>query len=240
MSDKKPENYLVDSVFAAREIPNELDKRGYTNYHNLEKEGIYNIFCEFNQEYQFMEENFGGKSYTFNNTKTLWQVRLSKNPTNEFYNDVILNGIWNTQYPYGHSNSVHRGHYIANKFKGYLVPREFLDKQKVINFFGRGNVINVYPQSANSNCNSGMTGQLAFEQRVWEFLDKSELHEVFYEIENFIVEDKKSLGRRIKGLFIKDSKLDEDMEHFHVFIPNIYDETSNILEPGVEDEIMKS
>ena len=235
MNDKKPENYLVDSVFAAREIPNELDKRNYINYQYIEQEGIYKISCDFEQDYQSMKK----QDYIFDAINTLWQVRLSKNPKIEFYNDIILNGDWNVQYPYGHNKAVHRGHYIANKFKGYLVPSKFLDKQKVIDFFGRGNVINVYPQSANSNCNSGMTGQLAFEQRVWEFLDRSESHEVFYEVENFIVEDKKSLGRRIKGLFIKESKLDEDMEHFHVFIPNIYNETSNIPEPEVEDEIMK-
>ncbi|EHI70010.1 hypothetical protein ACVRY7_05600 [Streptococcus ictaluri] len=236
MSDKKPEDYLVDSIFAAREIPNELDKRGYMNYQYIEQEGIYKISCDFEQDYQSMKEI----DYIFDPTKTLRQVRLSKSPTNRFYNDIILNRNWNTQYPYGHNNAVHRGHYIANKFKEYLVQSKHLDEQKVINFFGRGNVINVYPQSANSNCNSEMTGQLVFEQKVWEFLDKSELHEVFYEIENFIVEDKKSLGRRIKGLFIKNGKLDGDMEHFHVFIPNIYDETSNIPEPEVEDETMKS
>ena len=41
----------------------------------------------------------------------------------------------------------------------------------------------------------------------------------------------------MKGFFIKEGKLDEDMEHFHVFIPNIYDETSNIPESEVKDEI---
>lgn len=235
MIDKKPEDYLVNRIFAKREIPNELDKRGYMNYKYVKQEGIYKISCDFEQDYQSMKK----QDHLFDDTKTLWQVSLSKSPTNSFYNDVILKKNWNTQYLYGHNNSVHRGHYIANKFKAYLVPIEFLDEQKVIDFFGRGNDINVYPQSANSNCNIGMTGQLAFEQRVWEFLDESKLHEVFYEIENFIVKDKKSLGRRIKGLFIKEGKLVEDMEHFHVFIPNIYNEKSDILEPEVEDEILK-
>lgn len=233
MSDKKPEDYLVDSVYAERKIPIELDKRGYMYYQHVKQEGIYKISCDFEQDYQSMKK----QDHPFDATKTLWQVRLSQNPTNSFYNDVILKEDWSTHYPYGHNNAVHRGHYIANKFKAYLVPSEFLGEQKVIDFFGRGNVINVYPQSANSNCNGGMTGQLAFEQRVWEFLDKSKLHEVFYEIENVIVEDKKSLGRRMKGFFSKEGKLDEDMEHFHVFIPNIYDETSNIPESEVKDEI---
>lgn len=240
MSYKKPEQYLVDRAFAVREIPNELDKRGYTNYQYIVEEDIYHICCDFNQEYQSMEEKLEKKYYTFNNDKTLWQVRLSKNPTDEFYNDVILNGDWNTQYLYGHSDAVHRGHYLANKFKKYLVPDQFLSKKKVIDFFGRGNVKNVYPQSANSNCSNRMKGQLTFEQKVWEFLDNSKSNEVFYEIENFIVADKKSLGRRIKGIFIKNGKFDEDKTHFHVFIPNIYDETSNIPEPEIEDEIIRT
>ena len=55
------------------------------------------------------------------------------------------------------------------------------------------------------------------------------------------MENKKSLGRRIKGIFANDGKFvektkeDEEL-HFHVFIPNIYDGNFNISEPKVENE----
>lgn len=178
MSNKKPEQYLVDSDFAKREIPNELDKRSYTEYKYIKEDGIYKIgriddTSYFNEEFQIMKEIFRESPYEFYAENFLWQVCLSKNPTDKFYNDIILGKILNTNYPYGKSDVVHRGHYLANKFKNYLVPKNHLEEQKVVNFFGRGNIQNVYPQSANSNCSSDMKGQLTFEQQVWEFLDKS-------------------------------------------------------------------
>lgn len=239
MSDIKLEQYLVDRDFALREIPNELNKKGYIVDKYFEEVGICKII--FNKEFKSMKEIFKKNSYTFDKDRYLWHVYLSKNATDNFYREVILNEDWNTNYRYGHNNEVHRGHCLANKFKDYLVPKQYLNEKKVSEFFGRGNICNVYPQSANSNCSNGMKGQLTFEGRVWNFLEESESHQVFYEIENFIVENKKSLGRRIKGIFANDGKFvektkeDEEL-HFHVFIPNIYDGNFNISEPKVENE----
>lgn len=91
---------------------------------------------------------------------------------------------------------------------------------KISKFFGSGNVLNVYPQSADSNCNHEMKGQLYFE-KVCEFLDEKDAndHSVFYEVEN-ILAGEKSLGRRIKALFF-DNKTQRKDINFHVFIPNV-------------------
>ena len=80
-----------------------------------------------------------------------------------------------------------------------------------------------------------MLGQLYYEQKVWEFLDKSVTNKAYYEIENIIIGDRKSLGRRIKAIFLNGDILDSDYEHFHVFIPNINDGIE-IAESEIEPE----
>ncbi|MCT7724460.1 hypothetical protein BWZ13_05815 [Lactobacillus iners] len=88
---------------------------------------------------------------------------------------------------------------------------------KISKFFWRGNMLNVYPQSAESNCSV----QLDFERKVFKFLDEKDAHDhsVFYEVEN-ILAGEKSLGRRIKALFF-DNKTQRKDINFHVFIPNV-------------------
>ena len=106
---------------------------------------------------------------------------------------------------FNNSESFHRGHYIARNFQKYLIPNDILAKKrkvekkhkteqnqklnKINHFFGRGNVLNIYPQSAESNC--GPYGQLIYEYKVWNFLDKENdklERKVYYELENIIID----------------------------------------------------
>ena len=164
------------------------------------------------------------KSFYFDKDKKINRVFLCNFPSDDLYN--FIEKEWTEKiYPYGHNDFVHRGHYIAKEFKNYLIPKDKLNRSnkndKISKFFGRGNVLNVYPQSAESNCSYEMTGQSYFERKVREFLDEKDAHDhsVFYEVEN-ILAGEKSLGRRIKALFF-DNKTQRKDINFHVFIPNV-------------------
>lgn len=234
-------DYLASQEIADNEIPNELDKRGFTDYSFKKDEQIYEISSDFKTEDLSSKAilNIQQKQFYFDKDKNICQVYLSNIPSDCLLN-YILNEWKEEQYPYWRKEmdnqgltSIHRGHYIANTFKKYLIPKKFHKEQKVQKFFGRGNVLNVYPQSAKSNCSAGMKGQLDFEREVWNFLDSNIDGSVFYEVENIKFGDIISLGRRVRGIFIEKNELVID-KNFHVFIPNIYYENDCIEEPTTE------
>ena len=210
------------------DIPKILEEREY-KYTYSSVENIYNIELDFGDESEYSE--LKDKQFCFNKERRIIKVYLCNKPSKNLYDWIINDWIMENS-PYKNSKLVHRGHYIANKFQEYLIPNDRLaEKQNKINhFFGKGNVLNIYPQSAESNC--GPYGQLIYERKVWNFLDGEEKkleerskekleRKVYYEVENIIIDDKVSVGRRIKAAFFEGENLIED-ECFHVFIPNIY------------------
>lgn len=132
------------------------------------------------------------------------------------------------------SELIHRGHYIAKNFQKYLILSDILAEKrklekenkiaknqklnKINHFFGKGNILNISPQSAKSNC--GPYGQLIYECKVWNFLD-GEKRKVYYEVEDILIEGQISFGRRIKVAFFEGEIFNKN-ESFYVFIPNIY------------------
>ena len=210
------------------DIPKILEEREY-KYTYSSVEDIYNIESDFGDESEYRE--LKDKQFCFNKERRIIKVYLCNKPSKNLYDWIINDWIMENS-PYKNSKLVHRGHYIANKFQEYLIPNDRLaEKQNKINhFFGKGNVLNIYPQSAESNC--GPYGQLIYERKVWNFLDGEEKkleerskekleRKVYYEVENIIIDEKVSVGRRIKAASFEGENLIED-ECFHVFIPNIY------------------
>lgn len=225
MRDRELKDYLATSETDISKI---LKERGY-KYSYSSVENIYNIESKFGNEIEYKE--LKDKQFCFDAERRINKVYLCNKPSENLYDFIVNDWIMGTS-PYKNSKLVHRGHYIANNFQKYLIPSDLLaEKQTIINhFFGKGNVLNIYPQSAESNC--GPYGQLIYERKVWNFLDgerKKETEEiknnferkVYYEVENIIIDEKVSVGRRIKATFFEGNKLIID-DCFHVFIPNIY------------------
>lgn len=225
MRDRELKDYLATSETDISKI---LKERGY-KYSYSSVENIYNIESKFGNEIEYKE--LKDKQFCFDAERRINKVYLCNKPSENLYDFIVNDWIMGTS-PYKNSKLVHRGHYIANNFQEYLIPNNRLaEKQNKINhFFGKGNVLNIYPQSAESNC--GPYGQLIYERKVWNFLDgkrKKETEEtknnferkVYYEVENIIIDEKVSVGRRIKATFFEGNKLIID-DCFHVFIPNIY------------------
>lgn len=219
-----------------------LEDRKY-EYKYSPVENIYNIKfkLENKSEYKELKE----KQFCFDVERRISKVYLCNKPSDKIYNFIA--NKWKMKIAhFNNSESFHRGHYIARNFQKYLIPNDILAKKrkvekkhkteqnqklnKINHFFGRGNVLNIYPQSAESNC--GPYGQLIYESKVWNFLDKEKdklERKVYYELENIIIDKiepeeknkKISLGRRIKASFFEGNKLIE-AECFHVFIPDIF------------------
>lgn len=218
--------YISTVEEVKKKVPHELNSRGFIEYKFCKNDQIYYIGFNSVDDSMTIEALLGNlcnnKSFYFDKDKTINRVFLCNSPSNDLYN--FIEKEWTEKiYPYGHNDFVHRGHYIAKELKKYLIPKDKLNGSdvKISKFFGRGNVLNVYPQSAESNCSYEMTGQSYFERKVREFLDEKDAHEhsVFYEVEN-ILAGEKSLGRRIKALFF-DNKIQRKDINFHVFIPNV-------------------
>lgn len=166
-----------------------------------------------------------------------WKVILKSNPGNDFFNCFISKWKWRTK-EFQHNTKIHRGHYLAHHFKKWLVNIGSQSKEnqnKINHFFGMGNELNIYYQSAESNCSSGVRGQHYYEMKIREYFernfDKNNDKSVYYEIEDVRCKDDKriSMGRRIL-IFSCDESL-----KYHVFIPNVYNPCSNIIEPSDED-----
>ena len=216
MRDRELKDYLATSETDISKI---LKERGYKSTYSS-VENIYNIESKFGNEIEYKE--LKDKQFCFDVERRINKVYLCNKPSENLYDFIVNDWIMDTS-PYKNSKLVHRGHYIANNFQKYLIPSNLLVKKqiKINHFFGKGNVLNIYPQSAESNC--GPYGQLIYERKVWNFLDgeKGEKRKVYYEVENIIFYEKVSVGRRIKAAFFEGEKLIAD-ECFHVFIPNIY------------------
>ncbi|MCT7800561.1 MAG: hypothetical protein N4R24_01005 [Lactobacillus iners] len=216
--------YLSTEKEIKEKVPHELDSRGFIEYKFCKNDQIYYIGFNSTDDSITIDDLCNNKSFYFDKDKKINRVFLCNFPSDDLYN--FIEKEWTEKiYPYGHNDFVHRGHYIAKEIKNYLIPKDKLNRSnkndKISKFFGRGNVLNVYPQSAESNCSYEMTGQSYFERKVREFLDEKDAHDhsVFYEVEN-ILAGEKSLGRRIKALFF-DNKTQRKDINFHVFIPNV-------------------
>lgn len=151
-----------------------------------------------------------------------WKVLLKNNPTHDFYDKFIKKNEGKRNFKVQHFHStldIHRGHLLADWFREYLVPTDKLNDNEVNNFFGKGNIDNIYYQTKEANCKTNtISGQWTFENKVAEFLEKNTDREVIYKIENIFVQGK-SIGRII--LIYK--RIDVYSDYLlldHVFIPN--------------------
>ena len=176
MRDRELKDYLATSETDISKI---LKERGYKSTYSS-VENIYNIESKFGNEIEYKE--LKDKQFCFDVERRINKVYLCNKPSENLYDFIVNDWIMDTS-PYKNSKLVHRGHYIANNFQKYLIPSNLLVKKqiKINHFFGKGNVLNIYPQSAESNC--GPYGQLIYERKVWNFLDgeKGEKRKVYYE-----------------------------------------------------------
>ena len=152
----------------------------------------------------------------FDQEKHLVKVILRNNPKGNYFIDTLKNV---THAPVNY-DGFDRGHFIANSLKPFLLTQYEIrvNKKQVELFFGKGNVDNVSPQSPEANRNSGeFAGQLRFEQVILNYLKNAEKDaEVYYEIEEIIIDKDVVLGRRIYIEF-----LNSNMKNIHVFIPDV-------------------
>ena len=200
---------------------------------------IDNWNCEFKN--WKMRSISNGKYYTFlKNVKIdcrvtkepiyrenpiMWKIILRKNPKTNYFVAALSNV--NHVKDRSHNpddpsiqgeNTKDRGHFIADSFEKYLLTNDErnANNSQSNQFFGINNKSNISPQDFRANRNSkDYAGQLRFEQKVRNYLEKSTNanEEVYYEIEEIKIEEK-VLGRRI---FIHWNQSDE--ADIHVFIP---------------------
>lgn len=150
----------------------------------------------------------------------MWKIILRKEPKTNYFVSA-LNNIQHNNTEVNSTSEVtskDKGHFIADSFDKFLLTENELKENgfKVQQFFGLGNKSNVSPQDYRANRNSkAYTGQLKFEQKILNFLNKSTNmdDEIYYEIEE-IKFNQKVFGRRI---FIKWPSGNPD--YTHVFIP---------------------
>ena len=155
----------------------------------------------------------------------MWKIILRKNPKTNYFVAALSNV--NHVKDRSHNpddpsiqgeNTKDRGHFIADSFEKYLLTNDErnANNSQSNQFFGINNKSNISPQDFRANRNSKeYAGQLRFEQKVRNYLEKSTNanEEVYYEIEEIKIEEK-VLGRRI---FIHWNQSDE--ADIHVFIP---------------------
>ena len=155
----------------------------------------------------------------------MWKIILRKNPKTNYFVAALSNV--NHVKDRSHNpddpsiqgeNTKDRGHFIADSFDKYLLTNDErnANNSQSNQFFGINNKSNISPQDFRANRNSKeYAGQLRFEQKVRNYLEKSTNanEEVYYEIEEIKIEEK-ILGRRI---FIHWNQSDE--ADIHVFIP---------------------
>jgi hypothetical protein len=200
---------------------------------------IDNWNCEFKN--WKMQSISNGKYYTFlkkveidcrvtkepiyRENPIMWKIILRKNPKTNYFVAALSNV--NHVKDRSHNpddpsiqgeNTKDRGHFIADSFEKYLLTNDErnANNSQSNQFFGINNKSNISPQDFRANRNSKeYAGQLRFEQKVRNYLEKSTNanEEVYYEIEEIKIEEK-VLGRRI---FIHWNQSDE--ADIHVFIP---------------------
>ena len=200
---------------------------------------IDNWNCEFKN--WKMQSISNGKYYTFlKNVKIdcrvtkepiyrenpiMWKIILRKNPKTNYFVAALdnVNHVKDRSHNADEQsipseNTKDRGHFIADSFDKYLLTNDErnANNSQSNQFFGINNKSNISPQDFRANRNSKeYAGQLRFEQKVRNYLEKSTNanEEVYYEIEEIKIEEK-VLGRRI---FIHWNQSDE--ADIHVFIP---------------------
>lgn len=165
------------------------------------------------------------KTPLFRDNPIMWKVILRKKPNANYFVSSLnivnhnITGSNNTEIKSTSEKSIKdKGHFIADSFDKFLLTEDELNenKYKVQQFFGLGNKSNISPQDYRANRNSkAYTGQLKFEQKILNFLNKSTNmdDEIYYEIEEIKFEQN-VFGRRI---FIKWPSGNPDFTH--VFIP---------------------
>ena len=162
---------------------------------------------------------------TYRENPIMWKIILRKNPKTNYFVAALSNVNHvkdrsrnaDDQSILG-ENTKDRGHFIADSFDKYLLTNDErnANSSQSNQFFGINNKSNISPQDFRANRNSKeYAGQLRFEQKVRNYLEKSTNanEEVYYEIEEIKIEEK-VLGRRI---FIHWNQSDE--ADIHVFIP---------------------
>lgn len=151
----------------------------------------------------------------FDQEKHLVKVILRNNPKENYF----VNTLNYVKHAHVNYDGFDRGHFIADSLKPFLLTQEEIrvNKKQVELFFGKGNVDNISPQSPEANRNSvKFAGQLRFEQKILNYLKNTEANrEVYYEIEEIIIDKDVVLGRRIYIEF-----LNSNMKNIHVFIPD--------------------
>lgn len=176
-----------------------------------EKDGKYYIITKEKDINQGVKEN-----PVFDQKKRLVNVILRKNPEENYFIDTLKN----VKHAHVNYDGFDRGHFIADSLKPFLLTQDEIrvNKKQVELFFGKGNVDNVSPQSPEANRNSGeFAGQLRFEQVILNYLKNSEKDaEVYYEIEEIIIDKDVVLGRRIYIEFFN-----SNIKNIHVFIPDV-------------------
>lgn len=176
-----------------------------------EKDGKYYIITKEKDINQGVKEN-----PVFDQKKRLVNVILRKNPEENYFIDTLKN----VKHAHVNYDGFDRGHFIADSLKPFLLTQDEIrvNKKQVELFFGKGNVDNVSPQFPEANRNSGeFAGQLRFEQVILNYLKNSEKDaEVYYEIEEIIIDKDVVLGRRIYIEF-----LNSNIKNIHVFIPDV-------------------
>lgn len=164
-----------------------------------------------------------------------WKVILKPDQNGEKYKITteLKKRIEDKSRPKLKINGVHAGHLLAESFytNNYIPLMECGNEDVHFrkNDSGKKNKYNIYPQFADSNCNStNKRGQNYYEQRIVEYLKNSDKNAViYYEIEAIFrnKEDKIPIGNRIKAELILPStdlpSTDEKFKKFHVFIPNV-------------------
>ena len=136
----------------------------------------------------------------------MWKIILRKNPKTNYFVAALSNV--NHVKDRSHNpddpsipgeNTKDRGHFIADSFEKYLLTNDErnANNSQSNQFFGINNKSNISPQDFRANRNSKeYAGQLRFEQKVRNYLEKSTNanEEVYYEIEEIKIEEK-VLGR---------------------------------------------
>lgn len=165
------------------------------------------------------------KTPLFRDNPIMWKVILRKKPNANYFVSSLnivnhnITGSNNAEINSTSEESIKdKGHFIADSFDKFLLTENELKENgfKVQQFFGLGNKSNVSPQDYRANRNSkAYTGQLKFEQKILNFLNKSTNmdDEIYYEIEE-VKFNQNVFGRRI---FIKWPS--ENPNFTHVFIP---------------------
>ncbi|MBS7577688.1 MULTISPECIES: hypothetical protein [unclassified Enterococcus] len=217
-------NFFQDINTNLKELAKFLDDKEVGKIHYCKKYRYFKIDTDFDNMRKELQNKINDPIMNKSDIQVGWTVELcgkSDNITEEFFNRYIKDfDFKNDIKHFDHNDKVHRGHYLANMFKNYLL-KDGLSSKNTSHFFGKGNIRNIYFQSAQSNTNStDVRGQSYFENEIVKFLKEDDGRKVLFQIEDYRVEEK-SLGRRILAVFFDENGNVSDEFGFHVIIPNV-------------------